>query len=242
VGEAPKDDELSVRGVDRLAAGLRALVSAAPIGGGALAELIGYIIPNQRMERLVVFARLLDERLREVEEADLRHQLQDETFTDLMEEGAQQAARSTSQTRREYIANLIANSLTREEVSHVESKHLLRLLGELNDVEVIRLGSHNNLLGPTRDEYWEAHREVLEPVMAHMGSTQEEHDRSTMQKAYDGHLAQLGLLKPEFKVDRKTKSPEFDSSSGAQKIARHKITPLGRLLCREIGLPSDMPG
>jgi len=72
-----------------------------------------------------------------IEQEFVRSQLTNENFTDLVEEGLRQAARSVSRDRREQIAALIANSLRLQDISYVESKHLLRILGELNEIEII---------------------------------------------------------------------------------------------------------
>lgn len=50
-----------------------------------------------------------------------------------------QAAYSLSDERREYVASLIANGVSGTAISDQESKHLLQILGELNDVEIIWL-------------------------------------------------------------------------------------------------------
>ncbi len=58
---------------------------------------------------------------------------------DLIEEGFVQASRSLSNERREYIANVVANGISDEEKNYADSKYILKLLGELNDQEVIWL-------------------------------------------------------------------------------------------------------
>jgi len=241
VAEKEKSDALAPQTADYVVAAARAALGAVPFAGSLLAEIAGVIIPNQRVDRLVRFAGELEARLVGVEESFVRSQLSDESFTDLMEEGLRQAARSISDARRKYIASLIANSLDLEGISYAESKHLLRLLDALNDVEVIRLGSRNDLFGEDQEQYWQIHQRVLEPVLALSGSSQEEVDRATLQKAYDLHMAQLGLLRPRYKVDGKTKEPEFDRD-GRQQAHGYDITPLGRLLCRAVGLRSGVSG
>jgi hypothetical protein len=239
VSDEKTSDALAPQTADYVAAAVRSVVGAAPFAGSLMAEVAGMVIPNQRVNRLVAFARELEARLSALEQGFVRSQISDETFTDLMEEGLRQAARSLSEERRQYIASLIANSLNPQGVSYIESKHLLRLLDELNDVEVIRLGSHNALYGHAQQAYWDTHRDVLEPVFAQMNSSQEEHDKATMQRAFDEHLAQLGLLRPIYKVDSKTKEPTFDRD-GRQVVRSYDITALGRLLCRAIDLPDGL--
>ena len=58
---------------------------------------------------------------------------------DLFEEGLLQASRSISEERRRRLANLLAKSLSQEELKYAESKKLLNLLRELTDPEVLIL-------------------------------------------------------------------------------------------------------
>lgn len=221
---------------DYVALAARGALSLVPFVGSLLVEIAGVVIPNQRTDRIAKFAEQLEARLDLLEKDFVRSQLGDEEFTDLMEEGVRQAARSLSDERRAYIASLIASSLSSEDIEYQESKHLMRILGELNDVEVVWLRS---LLHPVREldgDFYDRHAELLAPVAAHEGSGQEEFDKSTLQKSYKEHLARLGLLRPNYKVDRKTGQVETDKRTGHPKVGGYEITPFGRLLLREIGL------
>lgn len=116
-------------------------------------------------------------------------------------------ARSTSDERRQHIAGLIANSLTPDAISFVESKHLLRLLGEINDIEIILLRFY---LHPTMggdEEFRSKHKEVLRLVPAYIGSPESDLDKHTLQESHKQHLAQLGLLGERFQLDSTTKMP-----------------------------------
>jgi len=145
---------------------------------------------------------------------------------------------SESEERREYIASLIANSLSREEIEFQESKHLLRILGEINDIEVIWLRFYLDPMRGGDEDFRNKHNGILSPVSASMGMPQSAHDKNALQKSYKDHLAQLGLLRKHYKVDRLSKLPEYDYN-GAMKVQRHSITTLGRLLIKEIGLLPD---
>ena len=230
---------LSTQTADYVASAAKAALGAVPFAGSLLAEIAGTIIPNQRIERIVRFAEQLESRLSGIEQEFVRSQLSNENFTDLMEEGLRQAARSVSQERREYIASLIASSLSSQDISYLESKHLLKVLGELNDVEIIRLGSYLYNTHDGGKEYWEKHKEVLTPVAARIGSPREEHDKATLQASFDEHLTRLGLLQARYSVDSRTKQPEFDSHTGAQKIRYHELTSFGHLLLRQVGIATE---
>jgi hypothetical protein len=160
--------------------------------------------------------------------------LSDEEFTDLMEEGLRQASRSTTDDRRKHIANVIANSLAPEKISFVESRHLLRLLAEINDIEVIWLRSYLNPVFGSDAEFRSKNKAVLEPIAANIGSPQEEHDKVTLQNSYKEHLCQLGLLDKRYRMNSRTKAVELDSRTGQPKLAGYEITRLGRLLLQQI--------
>jgi len=233
---------LEPRTQDYVALAAKAALGAVPFAGSLLAEIAGTVIPNQRIDRIVKFAHQLETRLSSIEHQFVRNQLSNENFTDLMEEGLRQAARSLSDERREYIASLISRSLTSADISYLESKHLLRVLGELNDIEIILLASHRYETVGSGQEYWEKHKAVLEPVVATIGAPQEVCDKATLQTSYDEHLTQLGLLRVRYSVDQRTKLPEYDSWTGAQKVQGHELSPLGGLLLRQIGISADDAG
>jgi hypothetical protein len=159
-----------------------------------------------------------------------------------MEEALRQVARSVSQERRAHIAGLIVTGLKPDDVSYVESKHLLRILGEINDVEIIRLTSHLYETFGSGEEYWAKHREVLEPVAPAMDSPQRELDKATLQNSFDEHLAQLGLLDPRHNVDRRTNQLVVDRTTGALEVRGYGITSLGRLLLKQVGVQIDDAG
>jgi hypothetical protein len=228
-------DQLAVRAPDAVATVAKAVAGMAPIVGPLLAELAGTIVPNQRLDRIADFCVELDARLSKLEQAHLHSQLDNPEFCSLLEEGLQQAARVVSDRRRAEIAELVAHSLTPDEIEYAESEHLLRILGDLNDVEVVRLGSHlhNSYV---RDEYRELHREELSPALVSYASPQREKDEAGLQRSYDHHLERLGLVRVLYVIDSQTKLPRFDRFTGAQEIRGHDLTLLGQLLLRQIGI------
>jgi len=226
---------LGLRAEDYVAAAAKSLVGAVPFAGSLLVEIAGTIIPNQRLDRIAAFARNLEAKLAALERDFVRSQLTNESFTDLMEEGLRQAAQSLSDERREQIASLIANSLDTTQVSYSDSKHLLRVLGELNDVEVIRLAWYQHETMGEGSDFWERHKAILDPVNATFGAAQAEIDRETLQVSYDAHLQQLGLLKPHYNVDRKTGQVQI-GISGDLEIGNHSLSSFGQLLLRHVGI------
>ncbi len=224
---------------DYVASAARAVLGMVPFAGSLLAELAGTIIPNQRIDRLAKFASELEIRLAKLDQEFVRSKLTDENFTDLLEEGIRQAARSVSDGRRQYLASLLANGIATSDVSFIESKHLLRVLGELNDIEVLWLRFHLVRTIGGDKEFREKHATVLEPVRTYLGCDQAALDKKALRDGYKKHLAELGLLEPEYETDMRTKQPMFDSLTGGLKLHGYGITPLGKLLLRQISLTTD---
>lgn len=230
--------EIKNQAIDYVAAGAKSALGAVPFAGSLLVELAGTVIPNQRIDRIAKFAAALETRIRHLEESEIRAELSDETFNELTEEALRQAARSTSEERREYLASLVASSLTDDEITNNEHRHLLRLLGEISDVEVIWLRSLIGSYIGTSDNFRKTHENTLAPVRAHLGSRQEELDKHTLQLSYLSHLVALGLAKRPLKLDR-NKQPQIDNSTKDFAYEAPSITPLGRMLIRTIGLSPE---
>jgi len=234
-----KDNELKQKTVDYVAGAANAGLGAIPFVGSLLVEVAGFIIPNQRIDRIVKFAEKLQERISNIEEDFIRSQLIDESFTDLLEEGIRQAARSLTEDRREYLASIISNSLSQEEISNIESKHLMMILNELNDIEIIWLRFY---LVPTHtgdEEFRSLHKLILDPVMAHINDPSYVLDQAAIQDNYVHHLSRLNLLIPKYQTSNEDQSSVFDDFTGAQEIQGYEITQLGKLLLRFIGFEKD---
>ena len=183
---------------------------------GPFAEILCSVIPNQRMDRITQFMKLLETRIGKIEGEILEQCVSDENSIDLIEEGIWQVARSLSDERREYIATLVANGISSEEIEHSQSKQLLRIVSELSDVEILWLRFYLDPAIGRDHEFTEKHSNIFEPVAANLRSTRKEMDKATLQKSYKEHLVSLRLL------DEK-------------KLGHYETTPLGRLLLREIG-------
>jgi hypothetical protein len=233
-------DVIKTRAIDYVASGAKAIVgtvggAVVPFAGSFLAEIVGFVIPNQRMDRLADFTAKLEDRVKNIEKGKITSQFNDEEFTDLVEEALHQAARSTTEDRRRYLASLVANSISSDAIEHAESKHLIRLLGELNDVEVLWLRFfHAPTIGGDK-EFRELHKEIFASRQAYIGCSSEELDDHALQKSYKEHLVQLGLVTRHISKDREG-NPEFDKFSGDFKVSYYEVSPLGRLLLRTIGL------
>jgi hypothetical protein len=226
---------MSTKGTDIATILGKGLVGAIPFVGPLAAEIVGAIIPNQRIDRLESLLQLLESKISEDEQEKIKERITSKESVDLIEDGFVQASRALSEERTDYIASLLKNSLTNDELEHIENKRLLSILGEMNDLEVLILKSHAMYRGmDEHNEFWEKHEDALTTPITHMGSSQEEVDKHTLFKTHRMHLANIGLLRQKFKKPKRGEFPEFDEKTGMIQAQGYEITPLGRLLLRSI--------
>lgn len=234
-----ENSKLNNRPVDYVTIAAKGCLGAVPFVGSLLAELAGNVIPNQRIDRITRFARELETRLDQIERTSLETQIATPEGADLLEEAMRQAASSLSDERRGYIASLIKNGLSKSEINCQESKHLLRILGELNDVEIIWLRFYADASTAEDNEFRETHAAILKTEQAFMGAHQSVHDKNSLAKSYKLHLARLGLLQERLAIDQKTKLLKLDNQ-GRTEVNSYSLSSLGRLLLRSIGLPDGL--
>lgn len=208
--------ELDTTRADRTASVLKAMAGAAPVVGSLVAELITVTIPDQKQDRIVAFLKVLADKVKFIEEDALRDKMKNEQFTDLLEDAIRAASRSTSPERREYLASLLKNSLTMDEVDHIGKKELLTILDALNDAEIVLL-KYYSLHPDDRDAFRDKNYWVL---IADIRATP---TNRALRKRYDDTLRESGVVKT-------------DSPTGI--FSSFKATDLGRLFLRYIDLGS----
>ena len=223
---------------DRGMSALQGLIGALPVVGSIVANVIGQLIPEQRQERMRQYLVELERRLGDVEQGVLRDKLAEPGKIDLFEDGAVQASRALSAQRLEYIASVVARGLTSAEREEIEAKRVLRLLDQVDDDQIVILEAKltRNL---NSESFYDRHEAVLGPIRAHMQSPQKDLDRAAMYRLARRQLVDLGLLQQTFRKPRKGEVPEFDEKTGMVKAQGTRLSPLGRLLLRRIGLAEE---
>lgn len=137
--------------------------------------------------------------------------------------------------RRKYVANVVANGIDDEAIEYSESKYVLKLLQELNEQEVIWLRFY---MVPTiggDEEFREKHKNILDPVRVNLRSDERTIERQSLQESYKEHLERIGLIQSHYRIDHETGIPEFDRFSGKPDVSYRDLTPLGKMLLRQIG-------
>ncbi len=233
-------DNLDNNKTDLLVSAAKSAVGIVPIAGSLLSELVGILIPNQRIDRLTKYVKVLDERISIISTEKINNLKNNDDFIDLVEEGFVQASRAITDERRQYIALLVSNGITDDSIKLNESKQLLKILSELNDIEIIWLRFY---LVPTisgDEEFREKHKNILQTIQTYIGADNENLTKSAIQNSYKEHLERLELIESKIRIDNKTKLPEFDAFTGRPKKSYSTITTLGRLLLKQIGLIDDL--
>jgi hypothetical protein len=220
--------------------GLRvALLSIGPVGA-VLNAVLAEVMPALRAERLTVFAEELQDRLTEVPGDVLNLRVRDPQRFDLLEDGMWQAARASSRQRVAYLVNVVANGLKAESAHELDRRHVLRLLAEVNDLEVLILSLHGYASNASREQFFEKHRSALEREFPAMDSPRDVRDRDAVRADYEDHLLRLGLLARQY-TPQEIEKAEFDSAGRLKSHWTH-VTQLGLLLLREVGCPAELDG
>jgi hypothetical protein len=227
---------------DALVATAKSVLGAVPFAGPLLSELVSNLIPNQRVDRLTKYVKELEARLSCIDREKIDNALNSEEGIDLFEEGFIQASRSLTDERRKYVANVVANGVDDETIEYSESKYILKLLQELNEQEIIWL---RFFMVPTiggDEEFRKKHKNILDPVRAHLGSDERTIEKASLQDSYKEHLERIGLIRSHYRMDRNTGMPEFDKFSGKPSVSYRDLTPIGRMILKQIGFADENNG
>lgn len=222
---------------DYVASLAKSIAGSVPFAGTFLTEVVGSIIPKQRIDRIADFAVSLSRRIDHLEESEIKDKIGQEGIGELVEEATRQAARSTSKDRREYLANLVSFSISSDERSRIDERHLLRTLGELNDKEIIWL-RYYAVPWLHQDNFRDTHQEVLNMPYVTFDASEEVRNTAALNESYNSHLIGLGLLRQEIS-DNGAGQPEFDHNKGQFRMKDPEITYMGEMLLSLIGLHPD---
>ena len=130
---------------------------------------------------------------------------------------------------------MVAGGIADARRDYLESRRVLRLLGELDDAEVVVLAGYlkKNMVG----DYWARHASVLHAPPVTYRSSREEVDLEAIRRAGGDHLLQLGLLKRGTGTTYRFASDPAPPVNAPARSAH--LSSLGRLLLRRIGLASE---
>lgn len=214
---------------DILASALKSLASMVPYVGGPIAEIIGYVIPNQRLDRLTRFIETLREKVDGIEDEINKRSKNDPLFLDFFEDELTQVSRALTEERIEYLSNLLINGINSDEAELIAAKQLLRLLGQLNDAEIIWL-NYYYIDHKEKRNFAEKNPKILQPIPRHLGMDEKTYKASVIQENFKQRLEELHLIESKIKFDNKTGQPQPNFLKNGFETKSTQITPLGRQL------------
>lgn len=222
--------DLAPNDTDKNVAVIKGVTGIVPWAGAIFGEIISNTIPNQRIDRIAKYLEYLSLKLDSMNILQIQDKIIQTENIDFFEDGAYLAARSLSDKRMKYIANCVAIGIAKDDLDKTREKRVLRLLHSLDDEEITMLYG-----------YW-GHSEdaqqvfaKLMPAPASLSSSPEQVNEQSLYEAAKINLEQLGLIETYYSPQQKGKAQEFDNN-GRLKGGRKRITWLGRMLLKKIGL------
>jgi hypothetical protein len=226
-----KNENLQEDTRDMLVSILKASTSLLPSLGPLLYEIIASVIPEQRLDRIADFIENLEKRLNLISQEVLTEFKNNDEFVALIEESIYQASRATTQARRQYIVSIVINGIT-----NMESRYMLKLLHDLNDVEVIIL------LGCSPQKRYDRDFVQKHPnVSMYFKNYGLNHPRGSVSfeesinESYKKHLINLNLIYDNYFNDGKSPLPILDGG-GNPKINHTETTSLGNRFLKHMDL------
>ncbi len=237
MSDRPPSADLETRRRDLAAHVAQGVLGAAPFIGPILAEIIGSLLPQRRIERVEELLRHLDARLATADQETLQKALMSPVGIDLLDAVMRQAARSASGDRQEYLAELLARALTLEELEYSQVRTLFDLLDQLGEAELAVLAAYGLPAGETRSAYLA--RQVPRSALpdSDPDAPEPELEEQPFFRAWRAKLLRLGLLEAQFDPKEPAEAPPFDPATGMTRVSRYALAPLGHLLLQSVGLP-----
>jgi len=164
-----------------------------PAVASILGEIIALKIPEQKIDRVIRFLKILAERLNQLEDNVAKERIKTDEFSDLLEDAMPQAARALSEERKVYIADLLKNSLTENDLDHLGKKKLLSLLASVNDAEIVLLKFYTLPEGQERDSMISRYP-FITPNLEEQSDKDLESQQSILFAEYRGHLVMSSLI------------------------------------------------
>jgi len=225
------DDEYPQLGPDfrdRAASVARGVGAIVPHGGRFIGNLIGSIVPGQRINRLESYVAILKGKLEGIGESQERIIASSPEHIDLFEEGAFRAARALTQERIKHFALIVAIGMTKGTSEAIAQKRLLTILSELDEQDIIMLHWRIRIDYLDAGVYADNHPELLKANWppATVFSPREDREANALREAIDNKLIRYNL----------TELVEDKTWPGSKSRRTERITELWRLILRTAGL------
>lgn len=217
------------------------------ITGGFLGNMLGRNITSQWNHSLTEIKNFILEKFRSIPNEKIEKVLSNPVGLDFIYEGLLQGCRATTTERRRQIAEALKNGIENEDNLLSESKHLLKIFGELNDREIIHLYYLTLTMVIVDDREWKSKYPGMYPDYYDETLPRSENERRKMFiESYENNLVKYGLIQYDHEIKRvlipvtgsdfndEVEIPDIDYD-GRLKVADVKITILGKELLNFIG-------
>lgn len=231
---------LKPNSTDKRAQALRAVAGLVP-GGSILSEYLVNRIPEQRIERVIQYLEHLSQRLDRLEVSVSPN---DPRFVELFEDAFDQASRSHSAERTDYLTRIIVPNEPNNEAEWQVRRKLLQILRELTDLDIEILIGHLDIESLiTVQRKYQAYSSITLQQRKEF-SDQQMFAAESRSSYFDMHVAtleRLRLLSPVVKEPDFSGMQDLDLSLasawsrsvddyGNPVVEHHRVTELGRLL------------
>ena len=217
---------LNTRREDIIATAWKGVAGAIPVAGPMLAEIVGSIIPNQRLDRVTDFLQELDKRLTKVEAITLKQNI---LAIDLFEDAVIAASRSLTEIRNKYIVSFVKNSISANSSDYDIKKKLIYILQELTDKDIDILRSIQ-IRGYQVTESKNYPDRLSEAAFRQL-TEQEKMNYYAKQEVWPLHILTLersGLLKPQREEqDLDNTNRHIDEETRLPRVRCYEISKLG---------------
>ncbi|MET1312405.1 hypothetical protein [Vibrio parahaemolyticus] len=218
---------------------LRSSVGIVPYVGPFLNELISTFIPDQRSERIEHYQSLLAQKLSALSEDYLNQLGKRPIHLSLLERGYKEAIDAATETRREFIANLVSSGVEKEKIDLELTSHLFRILKEVTDNEVILLRYFASRYESEDREFKEKFRDIVEPI--HVLALDPDPDkirRSALRESSVSTLRRLNLIDSTL-VSPKSSGSFISTRDDAITYKSSNVTHLGSLFLEYLEMLPD---
>ena len=200
------DISLDTNSADITAIILKSTCKLAPVVGGFIGEIVGQLIPNQRINRVQQYSEILGKMFEELDETLLPILIANNNFIEFVEDSYYHAIRSATQKRMEQIAHIVFEGIKSRDTEFSERRHIFQILSQINDIEIIILGYFLYKKYGNSRKYQEKYPEIFEREYYDYPEDSDQRDKSAILESYYGHLTGLGLLVQNYSIDNKSVS------------------------------------
>jgi hypothetical protein len=214
----------------------KGILGSIPYVGPIASEIVGSLIPNQRIDRIEKMLIELEHKIESVpEKSCIIEKLKGIDKINIFEDVLLQVSRTIEEERINHLASVVKNSISRNDYNYDKYKKLLQLISEVSEIEVIILKYYSlQIYGDEWKDFQEKNREVLEKQIVSVNSPIEEINDIAFFDYYRNHLNRLSLLDKKYKNYKKDEIPDFDLKTGGIKSSGFKITRIGIELLKVI--------